>query len=158
ASSTTQFPSIWYTGRLPGDPDGEMSQGENVIIDGTGSQTFGNPRWGDYSSMVTDPTDECTFWYTTEYIETTSPADWQTRVGSFKFPNCTVGPAGTLQGTVSDGTNPIAGVKVTAGASETLTNDAGHYTFTLPIDTYDMTAGKYGFLPGSANGVAVTLG
>jgi hypothetical protein len=157
-SSVDQFPSIWYTGRLPGDPLGEMSQGENSIIEGTGTQQFGNPRWGDYSSLVTDPSDECTFWYTTEYIETTGPAPWQTRIGSFKFPSCSIGPTGGLRGTVTDGTNPLAGVKVTANAASTVTNAAGEYTFTLPIGTYDMTASKYGYLPGSANGVVVTDG
>ena len=156
ASSTTQFPSIWYTGRLPGDPLGEMSQGEGTIIEGTGSQQFSNPRWGDYSSMVTDPSDECTFWYTQEYIQTTGQAPWQTRMGSFKFPNCSIGPTGTIQGTVTDGTNPIEGAKVTAGTASTTTNAAGAYTITLPVGAYDMTASKYGFLQGSANGVAVT--
>ena len=29
-------------------------------------------RWGDYSSMAIDPTDDCTFWYTTEY----QPTNW----------------------------------------------------------------------------------
>ena len=157
ASSTT-YPSIWYTGRLPGDPLGEMSQGENVIIDGTGSQDGSAARWGDYSSMVTDPTDECTFWYTTEYIETTGLATWQTRIGSFKFPSCSIGPTGSLHGTVTDGTNPLAGVKVTAGTASTNTSASGAYSFTLPIGTYDMTASKYGYLPGSANGIEVTDG
>jgi hypothetical protein len=157
-ASKTKFSSIWYTGRLPGDPLGEMSQGENVIIDGSGSQDGGAARWGDYSSMVTDPSDECTFWYTQEYIQTTGLATWQTRVGSFKFPSCSIGPTGTLHGNVNDGSNPIAGVKVSAGSASTNTNASGDYSFTLPIGTYDMTASKYGFLPGSANGVVVSDG
>jgi hypothetical protein len=44
-------------------------------------------RWGDYSEMSVDPVDGCTFWYTTEYYAVTG-ADWQTRVGAFKFPGC----------------------------------------------------------------------
>jgi hypothetical protein len=157
-SSTEQYPSIWYTGRLVTDPLGEMSQGENIIIDGTGSQDGGAARWGDYSSMVTDPTDECTFWYTTEYIETTGLANWQTRVGSFKFPSCSIGPTGTIQGTVTDGSNPLSGVKVTAGSASTNTNASGAYSFTLPIGLYDMTASKYGYIPGAASGIDVTDG
>jgi hypothetical protein len=159
ANSST-FPSIWYTGRLASDPLGDMAQGESVIIDGSGWQDGGAARWGDYSSMVTDPdaADDCTFWYTQEYIETTGLATWQTRVGSFKFPNCSIGPTGTLQGTVTDGTNPIAGAKVTAGNASTQTNAAGQYTFQLPVGDYDMTASKYGFLPGAATGVAVIDG
>ena len=50
ASSTTTFPSVYYTGRLAADPLGQMTLGENAIIQGTGSQTGGGNRWGDYTS------------------------------------------------------------------------------------------------------------
>ena len=55
---------------------------------GAGSQTGTGSRWGDYAMMSVDPTDDCTFWITTEYIHTTGTANWQTRVGAFKFPGC----------------------------------------------------------------------
>jgi len=45
-------------------------------------------RWGDYTSMNVDPTDDCTFWYVNEYYQTTSLANWQTRIGSFQLPGC----------------------------------------------------------------------
>ena len=61
------FPGIRYTGRLAGDPLGQMTQGEGVIINGTGVQTTTNSRWGDYTSMNVDPVDDCTFWYVNEY-------------------------------------------------------------------------------------------
>jgi len=53
--------------------------------------------------MAVDPTDDCTFWYTQEYYTATSTAGWQTRVGSFKFPNCspttlTVSPSSVAAG------------------------------------------------------------
>ena len=54
ASSATTFPSVWYTGRLAADAAGQMPQGENSVINGTGSQT-GSQRWGDYTSMNVDP-------------------------------------------------------------------------------------------------------
>jgi hypothetical protein len=88
ASNAQMFPSVWYTGRLAGDTLGLMPQGEASIVSGTGSQTGGGNRWGDYTSMVIDPADDCTFWYTNEYVPTTSAAGWQLRIGSFKFPNC----------------------------------------------------------------------
>ena len=47
-----------------------MTQGENVLLNGGGSQT-NTYRWGDYSAITTDPGDDCTFWYTTEYYQTT---------------------------------------------------------------------------------------
>ena len=82
-------PQIHYTGRLAGDALGTMTQGENSIINGTGSQTGNNlSRWGDYSSMSVDPSDDCTFWYTNEYLKTSGSFNWNTRVGSFKMPGC----------------------------------------------------------------------
>ena len=35
-----------------------------------------------------DPVDDCTFWYTSEYYDTTSAFNWRTRIGNFKFPGC----------------------------------------------------------------------
>ncbi|MCB0010697.1 MAG: hypothetical protein KDE34_02325, partial [Anaerolineales bacterium] len=87
-SSDTVFPSIRYTGRLVGDPLGMMTLGEGEIIAGSGVQTSAAARWGDYSSLSVDPVDDCTFWYTTEYIETSGNAPWQTRIGSFTLDNC----------------------------------------------------------------------
>src|SRR5438270_2980403 len=87
-SSSTVSPSIRYTGRLASDTFGTLPQGESTLIAGSGSQTSSYNRWGDYSMMAVDPTDDCTFWYTQEYYATTSDRGWQTRVGSFKFPTC----------------------------------------------------------------------
>lgn len=90
ASSATIFPSVRYTGRLSTDTPGTMPQGEGEIIAGTGSNTAtGNAaRWGDYSSMNVDPTDDCTFWYVNQWTPVTSASGWQLRVGSFRFNEC----------------------------------------------------------------------
>ncbi|HEY6872581.1 MAG TPA: PKD domain-containing protein [Geobacteraceae bacterium] len=90
-SSSTVYPSIRYAGRLIDDPLGTLGQAEASIIAGSGSETGPMHRWGDYSSMSVDPTDGCTFWYTTEYIQTTGTAPWQTRIASFIFPGCAAG-------------------------------------------------------------------
>ena len=87
ASSSSLFPSIRYTGRLATDPLGTM-QSENTIQAGAGSQLRNLNRWGDYSSMAVDPGDDCTFWYTTEYLKSSGTFNWSTRIASFKFPNC----------------------------------------------------------------------
>lgn len=86
-SSSTIFPSILYTGRVPSDPAGQM-ESEATIINGTGSQFSTANRWGDYSSMSIDPIDDCTFFYTTEYYKTTSSFNWSTQIASLKFPTC----------------------------------------------------------------------
>jgi hypothetical protein len=87
ASSSSVSPSIRYTGRLVSDPVGTM-QTENIIQAGGGSQLRNLNRWGDYSSMAVDPVDDCTFWYTTEYLKTNGTFNWSTRIASFKFPSC----------------------------------------------------------------------
>jgi hypothetical protein len=85
------FPGIRYATRNAGDPLGEMTA-EGTIIDGTGVQTTINSRWGDYTSLNVDPTDDCTFWYVNEYYtaagQASSPAGWQTRIASFKLDGC----------------------------------------------------------------------
>jgi len=86
-SSATMFPSIAFTARLSGDPASTM-QTESAILAGTGSQIAGLTRWGDYSAMQIDPSDDCTFWYTTEYLKGTGIFNWNTRIASFKFPGC----------------------------------------------------------------------
>ena len=120
-SSASMYPAIRYAGRLASDPLGTLGQTENTLIAGTGSQSNGYNRWGDYSSMSVDPVDNCTFWFTTEYYETTSN-NWQTRIGSFKLADCGGTPIDNPP-TVSV-TNPSNGatvsgtVNVTANASD----------------------------------------
>ena len=86
------FPGIRYTARYADDPAGAMTVAETVIMNGTGVQTTTNSRWGDYTSMNVDPTDDCTFWYVNEYYtaegQASSVAGWQTRIASFKLPGC----------------------------------------------------------------------
>jgi hypothetical protein len=87
ASSSSVFPSVRYTGRLVTDPLGVM-QTETIITAGAGSQTGNLHRWGDYSAMTVDPVDDCTFWFTTEYLKSNGAWNWNTRIASFKFPGC----------------------------------------------------------------------
>ncbi|MFZ4520595.1 MAG: T9SS type A sorting domain-containing protein [Bacteroidales bacterium] len=86
-SSSNLYPSIRYTGRMNGDPLGQMTIAERGIINGGGSQTNTDGRWGDYSAMAADPSEVGKFWYTQEYFSTTSSANWKTRIGSFSFSN-----------------------------------------------------------------------
>jgi hypothetical protein len=87
ASSATVFPGVRVTGRLRSDLRNRL-QNEYIVVNGTGSQTGTLVRWGDYSTMLVDPADECTFWYTTEYTTANGTFNWNTRIFSFKFPNC----------------------------------------------------------------------
>jgi hypothetical protein len=86
------YPGIRYTARLANDPLGTMGLGEATIVNGSGVQLTTNSRWGDYTSLNIDPTDDCTFWYVNEYYtlagQSSSLAGWQTRIASFKLPGC----------------------------------------------------------------------
>jgi hypothetical protein len=85
ASSSSVRPSVRITGRFATDTLNTM-EAENEVKTGAGSQVAN--RWGDYSAMSIDPTDDCTFFYTQEYLQTDGVFNWSTRLASFKFPNC----------------------------------------------------------------------
>jgi hypothetical protein len=87
ASSRSREPSIFVTGRAASDPSGAMN-GPRLLTAGSGVQTTSFNRWGDYSAMTVDPVDDCTFWYTQEYYQTTGSFNWSTRISAFKFDNC----------------------------------------------------------------------
>jgi len=38
--------------------------------------------------MSVDPVDDCTFFYTSEYLKANGTFNWSTRIASFKLPNC----------------------------------------------------------------------
>jgi hypothetical protein len=92
ATSGSLFPSVRYTSRMAGDGLGTMPGGEASCHEGTGAQVGSSNRWGDYSSMSVDPSDDCTFWYTQEYYETTGSFDFNTRICSFRFADCDPDP------------------------------------------------------------------
>jgi hypothetical protein len=100
-TSSSRFPSVAYTSRMAGDAAGQMPGGEVTCHEGTGAQTASSNRWGDYSSMSVDPVDDCTFWYTQEYYETTGSFDFNTRICSFKFDSC--GTVCTVDADCDDG-------------------------------------------------------
>lgn len=84
-SSSTTFPSIRYSGRNLGDPLNQFTIPEGTIVAGQGSQT-GSANWGEYTSMVVDPSDDETFWYTNVYYSATSGAEWSTKIASLQAP------------------------------------------------------------------------
>jgi hypothetical protein len=87
ASSGSVFPSIRFTGRVPTDTLGTL-EGETVLQAGSGSQLSNLSRWGDYSSISVDPVDDCTFWYTNEYLRNNGTFNWSTQIIAIKFPSC----------------------------------------------------------------------
>jgi len=83
-NSTKLDPSIWITGRQPTD---KLNKLEAKVVVHTGTQVQGAVnRWGDYSSMSVDPSDDCTFWYSQEYSD--GGFNWQSHVVQFHFKTC----------------------------------------------------------------------
>jgi subtilisin-like proprotein convertase family protein len=83
--ASSVFPSVGIAGRLEGDSPGTMGP-EVDIVAGTDPSPSG--RWGDYANMSVDPENDCTFWFTAEYMPGSS---WGTRVASFTFEECLFG-------------------------------------------------------------------
>ena len=100
ASSTTVHPAVRFTGRVPSDALGTL-ESEASILEPSGSQTSGLARWGDYTAMVVDPSDDCTFWYVDQYEQTNGTFNWHTSISSFAFNACSGTPSFSLTATPS---------------------------------------------------------
>ena len=79
------YPSVRYAARLATDPLGTLPRAEGTIVAGTGSQIGTGDRWGDYTTLDIDPSDDCTFWHTNEYYDVTGTFAWKTRIGAFNL-------------------------------------------------------------------------
>ncbi len=156
-SNPAVFPSVSYTGRMAGDPLGTLPLGEANIVTGTGSQTTSLNRWGDYTSLTLDPTDDLTFWYVSEYVPTTSSVGWQLRIGSFKLAPAS-GP--TLVSAASRLTHRTAGTfdvnmpltGVSGVECRSATTYSAVFTFNAPV-----TSGQVSVVSGTATVGAITF-
>lgn len=86
-SGAATAPAIRYTGRQRSEPLGRMET-EDSIVEGGGIQLYTFGAWGNFSAMTVDPVDDCTFWYTQQYLAETGFFNWRTRIASFTFRNC----------------------------------------------------------------------
>ena len=125
------FPGLRRGGRAAGDPLNTTPQPEAVIVDGGGSQLTAFQRWGDYSALLVDPVDDCTFWFTSEYMAFTSEAGWRTRIVSFKLPGCNVPPVCNAGGPyLAECAGTTTPVTLDGSASTDANGDALDFTWT----------------------------
>lgn len=175
-SSSSVAPSIYYTGWQLGEPLGTL-EAEAPILQGAFSQTGGLSRWGDYSSMSVDPTDDCTFWYTNEYLPSNGSFNWITRIASFVFPGCSSGSTSTTvtsvtlnpstvtggspsTGTVTLSTSATSNISVTLTSSNTaaatvpatVTVPSGQSSAAFNVTTYSVTSATTSTITASYNG------
>ena len=82
-SGSSVYTSIRYTGQSAGEnaaASGVLDIPETSIQAGTQAQTSYN-RWGDYADMSIDPSDDLSFWFTTEYYNSGK----KTKIAEFRF-------------------------------------------------------------------------
>lgn len=87
-SSGIQFVGAYVTGRQPGDAAGTMGAVDLIRAGGAAynrNDSIGRNRWGDYSHMSVDPTDDRNFWTIQEYATATANI-WGTRVHRLDVP------------------------------------------------------------------------
>jgi hypothetical protein len=72
--------------RMAKDPPGQLTFHESVLAEGQASQT-GSLRWEDYTNIVIDPSDDCTFWFAGNYLKSGAGSS-TTHIGSFAVPGC----------------------------------------------------------------------
>lgn len=66
STSSTIRVSSYFTGRSNGDPLGTMTSTEELIANGNAN--IPGTRYGDYSKIDVDPSDDASFWFITEYM------------------------------------------------------------------------------------------
>ncbi|HEX8111745.1 MAG TPA: proprotein convertase P-domain-containing protein, partial [Kofleriaceae bacterium] len=108
--------------------------------------------------MNIDPTDDCTFWFTSEYMGASGAFNWHTRIGTFKLPSCPINQpptvsitsptsGSTVTGTItvsanaSDPDGPIASVKFDLPDGTSVTDTAAPFSTTF--DTTNVANGSY---------------
>lgn len=150
-SSTSMFPSIWYTGRQSGDPAGTLQAESQLKAGEIAYDAFdSNPhRWGDYTEMTIAP-DGVTFWYLGEYSKNTGNPDgrWGTYIGSFSYacdpgdpdPTPTPGPTATPTATPSPASNMHVGDLDASSSNSNGNRWNAHVTITVHDDSENPVA------------------
>ena len=86
ASSKRIHPGVRVAAQQFGGPSGRLGTEQVILASSSSQEGDGAERWGDYSSMIIDPVDDTTFWFTTEYLAASqnSSFNWSTRIVAFK--------------------------------------------------------------------------
>ncbi len=77
------FPGQRFAGRLSGDPKGELTLREAILVKGEAAQTS-TLRWEDYTQTAMDPSDDRTIWYVGDYLKTGAES-YSSRIGAFRL-------------------------------------------------------------------------
>ncbi|MEM1041269.1 MAG: T9SS type A sorting domain-containing protein [Bacteroidota bacterium] len=124
-SGSSLFPAIRFAAQTADQSGtGVLNVPETEIQTGGGVQTGnfgGRSRWGDYSMMSVDPSDDRSFWFTTEYMPSTSSNEYATRVAELS---------------VDSGVSPnfdLTAVNTSPGGSPIVVASGGSVTFDYAV-------------------------
>jgi gliding motility-associated-like protein len=131
--AATVNPELRFTGRLASDPLGSMTVAEDVIQAGT----TGDPatRYGDYSQLTLDPTDNRTFWHLGEIFKSGGGPTRRNHVGSFR-----IGADDAVTVGVFDLQAPVLAGSATETITVTLENYGTSSQGNFPVQ-YSLNAG-----------------
>jgi hypothetical protein len=141
-SSATTYPAVRFTGRTPAYALNNMAP-ETTLQVGGGSQT-GYTRWGDYTALRIDPSNDTTFWYTNEYYSSTSSGSWKTFIGSFQIVPAT--PDFSLSATPSS----LTVARGSSGSSQVTVGSLSGFNSTVTLTVSGCPASTTCTLPSSA--------
>ncbi|MGD8396918.1 MAG: hypothetical protein PVF43_15720, partial [Candidatus Eiseniibacteriota bacterium] len=125
-SSLTEYFSIARVFRLADDPPGTMSEPEFVK---QSTVPYIRDRWGDYSAVVTDPTDPNLFWMHHEYAAASN--SWHTWMASERI-GASASIAEGEVGSGADGTAPAAGAVSVLSLAPNPAGGPTRFGFELP--------------------------
>jgi hypothetical protein len=81
-SSSTEFVSMYVTGRTPTDPTGTMEVGVRAFA---GTANYNGTLAGAYSGTSVDPATGTSFWSANEFVTSNSVASWSTGIANFSL-------------------------------------------------------------------------
>jgi len=84
--SSLVYPSMEFAARSDNDPLNTLET--QVLFTGRASQINDIHSWSRYSLMSVDPADDCTFWYSNEYLKTMGSYNWSTFITWFRLTGC----------------------------------------------------------------------
>lgn len=136
ASSSTMYPSQYFASRAATDPLGTLGN-ETLLNPGNASQTT-TSVWDTRASLTVDPVDDCTYWYTQQYIPYTGATLYVTLIAGQYLAGCPVS-------TVTLNTVP-SGLTVLLNGTPNVAPVSGQFSVgsTLPIGTTTPQAGAAG--------------
>lgn len=140
-SSTTVYPGIRYTGQSASaysSGTGTLDLAEQTIVTGAYSQTNYN-RWGDYSGLTIDPSDDRTFWFTTQYVGVSLAR--KTRIASFQIGSAPASPDLLTQSQSASPVSVLAGATTTVSC--TVLNQGGAAAAASNLKYYFSTDNTY---------------